>query len=442
MILRIQKSTREHSRFYVLLTCLMMLLMIRYGLQIGIPRIVLTGTVALIALMSDRDEILAIAIACIPLHEAVDFFIALVACAGVFVLKHYRSFRINISVCLVLLLIVWELLHCFTPAFSISTFLVSVVPLIFLAVILCANVADVDYGLVVRTLALVAAAMCIILLTNLIVQANFNVVVAIDGLRRLGLIDEADQSSTMLGTAINPNALGIICVLSTTGLMQLRIIGQGRRTDSILLLILLVFGTLTSSRTFLACLLIMAVFLVLGQPGSIRRKLRLLCALMLFGFVALILLTWLFPDVLEYYIKRFQEQDITTGRDRLMVAYHEFIFRNPDVMVFGIGLHEYGYKLLTAYRAAGNLPHNGIQEIIVAWGFPGLILFGTLLLMIMQQARKYNRRPILLNHIPLLIILAKSMAGQFLTSNYTILALSYAYLSLTQDFTGRNVQNS
>ena len=39
----------------------------------------------------------------------------------------------------------------------------------------------------------------------------------------------------------------------------------------------------------------------------------------------------------------------------------------------------------------------------------------------------------LINYIPLIIILFKSMAGQLLTSNYSMLALAFGYLNLVQD---------
>lgn len=430
----IVKNTEKHIRFYVLLTILLVLLMARYGLQIGIPRIVLTATIAIIALLGDRDEILAIAMCCIPLHEAVDFFYALVACAGAYVVKNHQRVRINLAICIVLLLIAWELLHCISADFSIITFLISVVPMIFLAVILCANVSDVDYGFIARVMAAVVAATCVILLTNLIVRSNFNITVAIEGLRRLGLVDENEKSEAMLGGTLNPNALGIICVLATTGLFQLRVVRSNKKTDIVVIIILITFGALTSSRTFLVCLLLMSFLLILGQPGYRRQKIRLLGLLICLLGAALLLLNWLFPALLEYYLGRFAVEDITTGREELLVKYHDYIMDNANVLFFGIGRYNYTQKLTEVYRIARNIPHNSIQEIIVAWGLPGLILFALLLVMLLQQARKYNSQPILLNYIPFLIILVKSMAGHILTSSYTILALSYAYLSLSQNF--------
>ncbi len=159
--------------------------------------------------------------------------------------------------------------------------------------------------------------------------------------------------------------------------------------------------------------------------------------LMLLG-ISVLLLRWLFPELLEYYIKRFQKVDISSGRNALMLSYHDYITGNNNVMLFGIGRHNFAEKLTEIYRVASNVPHNSVQEIIIAWGIPGLILFLFLLVLLLRQARKYNQGPILLNYIPFFIILVKSMAGQLLTSGYTMLALSYAYLSLCVDMTPKD----
>ena len=78
--------------------------------------------------------------------------------------------------------------------------------------------------------------------------------------------------------------------------------------------------------------------------------------------------------------------------------------------------------------------HNNIQEILVAWGIPGLIMIAALIAALVIRARSFNRRLTLINCIPLIIILVKSLAGQMISSGYTMLALSFAYLSLCQHF--------
>jgi hypothetical protein len=171
----------------------------------------------------------------------------------------------------------------------------------------------------------------------------------------------------------------------------------------------------------------------MSQSGSFVRKLRFIGLLTLLGLLALLVLNICFPDLLEYYISRFFVKDITTGRGDLMTLYHRFIASDPLVLFFGIGLQDFGYRLTEVYRVATTVPHNAIQEIVVVWGLPGVFLIAALILWMYHASAAHCRKQGLINSIPLLILLFKCLAGQMLGSAYTMLALSYAYLSLCKD---------
>jgi O-antigen ligase len=153
-------------------------------------------------------------------------------------------------------------------------------------------------------------------------------------------------------------------------------------------------------------------------------------ALLVFAALSLV-----FPDLLSYYVGRFIKGDITTGRLDLMQLYHEYIMENPIVFAFGIGLQDFSLRLVEIYRIAFNAPHNVIQELIVAWGIPGIFLFTAMIFCMYRVSGRLWTRKKLLNSIPLLIVLLKGLAGQMITSAYTMLALSYAYLSLSTALT-------
>ena len=76
MIHSTHTNIEKRTRFYILLSCLIALLMARYGLQIGIPRVALTAIIALIALLGEQDEIVAIAALAQLLVECLFFRIA------------------------------------------------------------------------------------------------------------------------------------------------------------------------------------------------------------------------------------------------------------------------------------------------------------------------------------------------------------------------------
>ena len=95
----------HHRRFVCLLGLLLLMIMTRYAFQIDLPRLAFLGMIGLIALLGDQDEITAMIIACIPLHESIDFFYALVLCTVVYVCKFYRQIRLGTNVLLVLVII-------------------------------------------------------------------------------------------------------------------------------------------------------------------------------------------------------------------------------------------------------------------------------------------------------------------------------------------------
>lgn len=430
----------KRSCFYILLTVLCVLLAVRYAFGIELPRMVLTAIVIAMGMIGDHNETLAIAMGCIPLHQAIDFYIAVVALAGILLLKNLHQIRIGFPVILVLLMIVWELFHCFVFKWSLLLLLTSLAPLVFIAVVMSVRLKDVDYAFITRIMSLLSIWVCALLLMNCIVRADGNLMGAFVNMSRLGTVSEG---KILLGGAINPNSIGIVNVLCVAALLQVRATGERKKLDIVYIFALLIFGVLTLSKTFLACLLILLILLLIDQKTKWTHKLRIIGGALICGIVLIFVINLLFPEVIESFIKRFQVKDITTGRIDIMGVYHRFITEHPVVPLFGIGLSDFGEKVLNVYQVSIHVPHNSIQEIIVAWGIPGLLMIATLIWVEMVEAKRSRgaRAVRLLNYIPLLIILAKSMAGQLLTSGYTMLALGLAYLSLCQDFSNKRAKS-
>lgn len=437
-MLRAEESPRSRAGFWLLLTLLLGLIAVRYALQINIPRFLFALIILGMALLGDKSEIIAICMCCIPLHESIDLFYSIVFAVGVYVMKYFRQMRVGVSFGLIMTMIAWELLHCLNGVFSPVMFLTSVIPLIVLGVMMYSDLSDLDYPFVVRAFAVSALGVCVTLLVKVLYLSGFDLLGAIAGLQRLGL---DTQSVDIEGGQVNPNTLGIIGVLAVTGLMQVRHMNRGRKSDLVIACVLMVFGALTASRTYLACLALMAALMIFAQQGSLKRKFRFLGMIAMIVLAALVLLYLIFPELLLYYISRFFVRDITTGRMDLMAYYHEFIVESPRVMLFGIGLQDYDATLVQVYRIASVVPHNAIQEIVIAWGVPGLLLFAGLFVS-MYHSAGCSRRLRLMNAIPLLIILFKGLAGQMLTSSYTMLALSFVYLSLYTDLRPKYISSN
>lgn len=421
----------KHMGFYVLVAILMTLTLAKYAFLLNIHKLILTSIVILMALLGDKDEILATIMCCIPLHNSINFYVATTVCSVVLIFKYLNEFRLKGHIILVLSMIIWELLHCLDGIFDIVSLITSISPLVVLMIIISSDVKDVDYLFVVRSMAFVWIGLCFVQLANFAMLTGGNFISAFANLQRLGVFADDDALKLI---AINPNTLGIISILITTGLLQYVSIRKYEKMDLILIEFLLLFGMIASSKTFLVCFVIMALLFVWGQCGSAFQKLKTLTFITLVALFAVGIEALLFPETLEYLLNRFSDPDVTTGRDVLMRDYHNYIINNTDVMFFGVGLNEFGKKVLDIGKVSFNVPHNSIQEIIIAWGLPGFFMMILMVFFIISESKSYEKQRTLLNYIPLIIVVLKSMAGQLLTSGYTMLALSFAYISLCKEF--------
>ena len=86
---------------------MLLLIMLRYAFQIDIPRIIFLAIIAFIVILGDKDEIVALCICFIPLHESIDFFYALVISVAVYVFKYYKGFRFGANLVLLLSIMIW-----------------------------------------------------------------------------------------------------------------------------------------------------------------------------------------------------------------------------------------------------------------------------------------------------------------------------------------------
>lgn len=427
----------SRKRFCILFSLMLSLIFVRYTFQINITKVLFVLLSVLIVSLGDRDEAIAVLICCIPLHESIELFYTLVSCSAVYVVKFWKSMKINSIVIPVFFMLIWELLHSFDGDFSIKQLLICFIPMFVLTLIMSMDATTLDYSFIVRAFSISMLVVCLCVFGKLCYIYKFDIAAAVAKLKRLGNYNDytAEQLNhlNVSGGDIQVNTMGILCVIAVTGLMQLRMSGVGKKSDMALMLTLLLFGTLTSSRTFLVCLAAMVMLLLFSQKGSLNRKFAFMARIIALILLVLILMWAFFPDVLTYFVSRFDTNDITTGRTGLLKSYHEFIFSDAKWLFFGVGFQNFSEKVLNVYNVARYVPHNGFQEAVVVWGLPGLLMFVLFLAALVLIAHEKNPKQILLNYIPLLIILLKVQAGQFLMSNYTMLMLSFAYLSLCCD---------
>lgn len=428
--LKINKSTLVEILFLLL----MGFIFVRYGLEWGIPTSILLIIALLIVSIGNCNEIVAMCLGCIPLYNSFDYlYVVLYGCV-VLLIKNAKKIKVDITLMLVVLILVWELLHSLVGPLAIKQLVGVMVPYL-LVVILhsCRNI-KYDYSYIshifVRFVALTASSLFV---RNLI-RYGGNILYTIQRMGRLGYIDE----NSTIGGEINPNSLGIMCVLAITLVLQKQFAEKKERKNIIYLVFLMTIGFLTLSRTYIVLLVIMFCTFIIEQKGSTEKKTKIIGVIIGILLIGTIILFKVFPTVIETFGGRWMEKDLSNGRFFIMEEAVESIWSNPSILLFGLGLQEYSEKVLNVVSYA---PHDALNEVLMAWGLPGLCLFGSFLIVIVISAKKRNKNIRLINYIPLILMIAKAIAGHWITSGYSMLAISLVYLSLIHDFGNLNIFN-
>ena len=220
----------KHLIFYSSFAILLITIFIRYVVQVDIPRVLFLALIAVMAVSADRDELLAIPLCCIPLYTSMQYLYAVVICLAVLLVRYGRQIRLNLTALPVLLLFLWELLHCFDTYSSIPEAVRMFVPFILLAVLMCMPHEDTNYPLIVRLVAVCTMFICIVLLIKVIRDADYNLQEAFLDMQRLGFTNDDEE---IVGAYLNPNTLGYFCIMASVGLLQLVSVQKHRVGDII-----------------------------------------------------------------------------------------------------------------------------------------------------------------------------------------------------------------
>ena len=438
-IMEPQQTNPKINRFVF---CCGMALMIasifaRNILDISIPVIVVLAIGALTALIATREEMIALIIACIPMSAGFQYKYLIFVCIVIYAVRFYKDIKFNSAILPLLFMMVWDLIHGIFYPFVLSEFLRGFAELIFCTFLMLIIPKKIDYKLISRLLAISSICMMLIVLLNLLEQTNYNFEEIFVGTYRFGVGDESVKN---YGVNYNANALGLIANLSIAGLLQLIVAKKHNIFDYLLIVILVMFGVMTMSRAFLICLvLILAMFAVSGVP-TFASKLRRLLLIALIVVLLVTLVLALMPNVYETFAARFKVDDVTNGRSDLFAFYMDHLLSSPKHILFGVGRQGYGDIIADMYTGVYvggdtemNVCHNGTQELLVCWGFPGLLLFAWFIVEMINKKPKGIKRGIV-NYIPLVLILVAAQAGQLITGGTTLMALSFAYVSLCHDF--------
>lgn len=420
------KDKNKYSRkFWLMMSAFYMLFIIRNILHIEFPVVIYLGWVAIMALVFDDSEIKALVISFIPLSTGFQFKYAMFICIFVLIIKYYNRFRINSIAITGIILMVWELLHFGIGTPSFLEFARGFAEIVFIIAVVCLPPSrKQSISELTRVLALSSTIAFIILLIATVEGRGASIMELLEKGFRFGVSEITEEAFVF---SYNANGLGFICNLTITGLL-INIYSKNAKIIDYLMIVFLVFiGLLTVSRTFLLCLAVIVVLYILLQKRSLFQRALTVLILGSVAIIMLLLISKYFPSIIDNYDNRFGAEDVTGGRSYLLKFYNELILSSPENLFFGIGIQSIASKALAITGVNVQVPHNGYQQLIVAWGIPGLVLMVLFVYKIISQARKLSKKTPLLYYLPLLLLMIGIVAGQFVTSSPCMLALVFIF---------------
>ncbi|MBQ2818872.1 MAG: hypothetical protein IJF14_00645 [Clostridia bacterium] len=417
------EQKKGHKLFIALMCLFVAMFFVRNAFKINFPVVVFLGLAAVIAVISDREELISLIVSFIPLSVGFQYKYAILLCIAVYFMKFAKSIKRPKYAFAIVALFVWELLHTFTGVFSPVEALRGFSELIFFAIILMADDFDFSDGLPMRTLAYCSVAAIIIVMIISFSRLGYNFKEFLESGIRFGT---ADKGIVQFGFNFNQNNMGFMCNLSLSGLLILVRDKKAKLLDYLVIGFLVFTGFLTMSRAFIICFIGIVLAYAFMQRGSLKKKVAGFIATIAFFVVIILLVNAIAPTVVENVGERFEEEDITSGRDQLFEFYNKHIFSNGRYLLFGVGLQNYGDKVNEIYRTNMSVCHNGYQEIVVAWGIIGFLLVAYLVYMVFDRTRHIHKWKISLKWLPLGTLLVYILSSQFISQGFHLMCFIFA----------------
>ena len=234
----------------------------------------------------------------------------------------------------------------------------------------------------------------------------------------MGVID--DDTSTHF--ALNANTLAYfsiaLLVILFLGYNNLKI---NKYLFYILLLISVISGVLSQSRTWL--ILVCVIFVMLIFCLNIRGKFKLLFLSMVFSLTAIIFYKDFIYIIYDSFFSRFNELNIETagGRTEIFRNYNVFMWSNPQYVLTGTGCLQ--YKQVAGIE---NSCHNAIQQIFVSYGLVGLLIF---VISYVRSMKIGNTRTSFISYIIALTPILFIQSIQFLHPHYLMLPVAMCVIA-------------
>lgn len=242
---------------------------------------------------------------------------------------------------------------------------------------------------------------------------------------RFGDVSTLSGSTTGMILTNNQNNIAYYCVLALSCMLILIYKYKANKIAYYFLLFIpVVFGFLTVSRTFiLVSVFILFLYIAFMIKKSKKNIIPLLCMLA-FLVIGYFLMLNQYHDLYQNILDRFQSKDLFGGRDELFAEYNNYLFSHIDAFLVGTGL----FPMVSTVNVT-NVPHNGFQQVFVAYGILGFSAFIFLLYLIIKNARNKHKIDIVF-YLPFIAMVIFIQSVQLLDPYELMMPIIIAFCSI------------
>lgn len=430
---------KQDVLIYAYVFCMLFLFLARNAFNIHFPVALFILISCLPAIFGNNTNIIAVGLSCIPFSTGFQYKYALFVCVLALIIKNRQRINLSRSAIFVFVMMLWELLHFVCGDFSVIEFLRCFAELLFFATVTCIDFDEIDEKKIFRVFSLSVLGICGIMLYIQMQKYGFDLVSVFARNNLKYRFGGMNSDALNFGLNFNSNSLGYICNFSVMGMVMLIARKQNNKMDYALLLLSILFGFSTLSRTFLVCLFSLFALYIFSSIRDLKNVFKKIgLVLCIVGVIYIILLLFI-PEIMQGFSNRLNDSDLSNGRNELFYFYLNHIFSDPQYFLYGIGLQDFQQKISMIYGFLQLVCHNGIEEVWVAWGIFGVLIFFGMLVDMVHSSLKRDKSEIVLRVLPLFILILDSFAGQLIRSGVTMLSLAFVYVALNARRTERSL---
>lgn len=202
---------------------------------------------------------------------------------------------------------------------------------------------------------------------------QYGVDAVLSGMLRSGALGIVDNDMTKMRGHLALNA-NTIAYMATSVVSIFSILLESHPKQKLLYWVLtaicFIAGILSFSRTYIAVMALLVIFIFLKAKG--KKKIQLGLSLFILSAIALYFGRDMLNSIFSVFENRMEDANMATGSGRtiLFSLYNKAWIENLSYILFGVGVVSYR-DVLNVYNAM----HNGLQQIWVCLGIIGFSLY-------------------------------------------------------------------